>query len=104
MVPVVALSLPLQYLEDGGPNQQVREVGQSQNGCPAHFEPHILEPRHQPEWTQTLMLKRRGQSLQKGLTIRVLMKYAGLISSSQKMTSIAANIFFSRRLSKARQS
>lgn len=57
VVPVVALSLSLQHLEDGGPEQQVREVGQSQKYCPAHFDPDQLEPCHQPppapEWTQT---------------------------------------------------
>lgn len=63
VVSVVALSLSLQYLEDGGPDQQVCYVGQSQKYCPAHFDPDQLEPRHQPppapEWTQTLMLKLR---------------------------------------------
>lgn len=55
VVSVVALSLTFQYLEDGGPNQQVCKVGQSQKYCPAHFDWDQLEPRHQPlpapEWT-----------------------------------------------------
>lgn len=83
VVSVVALSLSLQELEDDGPNQQVREVGQSQKYCPAHFDPDQLEPRHQPppapEWTEVLMLE-----LQKGLTTNALMKYADLMSSSPK--------------------
>lgn len=63
VVSVVALGLSLQYLEDGGPDQQVCEVGQNQKCRPAHFDPDQLEPRHQPPpapgWTQTLMLKLR---------------------------------------------
>lgn len=65
VVSVVALGLSLQYLEDGGTNHQVCEVGQSQNYRPAHFDRDQLKPRHQPppapEWTQTLMLKLRKE-------------------------------------------
>lgn len=46
VIPVVALSISLQDLEDGGPDQQVGEVGQWQNCCPTHFDPSPLEPRH----------------------------------------------------------
>lgn len=57
VVPVVALSFSFQHLENRGPKQQVREVGQSQKYCPAHFDRDQLEPCHQllpaPRWTQT---------------------------------------------------
>ena len=53
VVSVIALSLSLQHLEDGGSKQQVCEVGQSQKYCPAHFDRDQLEPRHQPPPEQT---------------------------------------------------
>lgn len=47
VVPVVALSFSLQHLEDGGPEQQVGEVGQTQDCSPVHFDLQQLKPRHQ---------------------------------------------------------
>lgn len=61
VVSVIALSLSLQHLEDGGPKQQVCEVGQSQHYCPAHFDRDQLEPRHQPPPEQTQLTDTQTQ-------------------------------------------
>lgn len=48
VVSVVALGFSFQHLEDGGSDQQVREVGQSKKCRPAQVDLSQLKARHQP--------------------------------------------------------